>query len=260
MFFDDPRQTTCPSGSFSYTIRSGDTLFRIAQQYGTTVNAIIAINPGIVPNELFVGQRICVPGQGPVSCPNGTLYVIQPGDTLNAIARRFNVTTTALIAANPGINPNNLQIGQTICVPTQALTPVPTPCSFVLDPVFASLPPSGEIPVGGVVVRKMAMSTWSYTFVAHGLPAPNAFGNFDSYIGVVTFYPEEAPNQQERVNIRLFSTGTAPMEETWAGSSILAIQPVTQNTAEIFPYNSRTGTVGTTVILTNPFASCCRIQ
>lgn len=44
-----------------HTIAQGDTLFRIARRYGTTVNAIMTANPGIDPMSLKVGQRITVP-------------------------------------------------------------------------------------------------------------------------------------------------------------------------------------------------------
>lgn len=51
----------CPPGSRTYTIQPGDTLFRIAQMFNTTVDAIIRANPGIAPNSLRVAQIICIP-------------------------------------------------------------------------------------------------------------------------------------------------------------------------------------------------------
>lgn len=55
-----PPPTGCPG--FIYIVQPGDTLFFIAQRFGTTVNAILAVNPQITnPNVLTVGQRICIP-------------------------------------------------------------------------------------------------------------------------------------------------------------------------------------------------------
>lgn len=49
-----------------YTVQPGDTLFFIAQRFGTTVQAILACNPQITnPNLIFPGQVICVPGAPP---------------------------------------------------------------------------------------------------------------------------------------------------------------------------------------------------
>lgn len=50
-------------------------------------------------------------------CPGGTFYVIQPGDTFNALAARFGISPQAIANANPGVDPRNLQVGQTICIP-----------------------------------------------------------------------------------------------------------------------------------------------
>jgi LysM repeat protein len=106
----------CPGG-FLYVIRPGDTYFSIARRFGTVVPALISANPGVDPNRLMVGQSICVPAPQPIPCPGGRFYTIVSGDTLFSIGRRFNTTVNALIAANPGIDPNNLQPGQVICIP-----------------------------------------------------------------------------------------------------------------------------------------------
>ena len=118
--------STCPVGTFSYTIRPGDTIFNLAMTYNTTVEAILRVNPGIDPNNLQIGQRICIPiaPPGPI-CPVGTFsYTIRPGDTLFNLARTYNTTVEAIIAVNPGIDPNNLQIGQRICIPIAPPGPI----------------------------------------------------------------------------------------------------------------------------------------
>ena len=70
-------ERSCPTGSFAYTIKSGDTLFQLARRYNTTVAAIMAINPGIDPNNLQIGQVICIPQAAPPvpPCPNG-FYIL----------------------------------------------------------------------------------------------------------------------------------------------------------------------------------------
>ncbi|NLM96159.1 MAG: LysM peptidoglycan-binding domain-containing protein [Halanaerobiaceae bacterium] len=51
----------CPQDTIPYTIKPGDTLYRIAREYNTTVDAILNINPGINPQNLIIGSMICVP-------------------------------------------------------------------------------------------------------------------------------------------------------------------------------------------------------
>ena len=119
----------CPKGSFSYVIKSGDTLYKLAIEYNTTVEAIMRINPGVNPNNLQIGQRICIPegSTPPTKCPMGTFaYTIKSGDTLYKLAIEYNTTVEAIMRVNPGINPNNLQIGQVVCIP-EKMTP-PTKC------------------------------------------------------------------------------------------------------------------------------------
>lgn len=54
-------------------------------------------------------------------CPFGTLsYVIQYGDTLWILAKRFNTTIEAIIMTNPGINLENTYVGQSICIPVSS--------------------------------------------------------------------------------------------------------------------------------------------
>jgi L,D-transpeptidase ErfK/SrfK len=110
----------CPEGFMQYVIKSGDTLAAIARQYNTTVSAILAANPGVVPEMLSIGQTICIPQQvqpDAPACPIGTTpYEVKSGDTLAGIAVRFNTTVAALLNANPGIVPERLRVGQVICV------------------------------------------------------------------------------------------------------------------------------------------------
>jgi LysM repeat protein len=59
----------------------------------------------------------------------GGSYAIQKGDTLGALAKRNGVTVKAMLAANPGVNPNRLKVGQKVTIPTPSATPATEPAS-----------------------------------------------------------------------------------------------------------------------------------
>ena len=129
--------TGTPTPGQQYAIKSGDTLFSIATAaYGAAnaspgVTAIEAANPGLNPTALQVGQEITIPvlgGTGTTGTGTGTptpgqQYAIKSGDTLFSIATAAygaaNATqgVTAIEAANPGLNPTALQVGQEINIP-----------------------------------------------------------------------------------------------------------------------------------------------
>jgi LysM repeat protein len=97
------------SNGGSYVVQPGDTLSAIAARAGIGVNELAAAN-GIDPNApLLAGAvlRLSRTGTSPVnSAPStGGSYVVQPGDTLTAIAARAGMSI-AQLAANNGIDPN----------------------------------------------------------------------------------------------------------------------------------------------------------
>lgn len=115
----------CPANTTQYAIKAGDTYYSIARRYGTTVEALVAANPGVNPNMLTIGKLICVPRRNTYpACEGGTYYTIRAGDTFYAIAVKFNLSLSALTAANPGTDPARLYVGQAICIPASAATPI----------------------------------------------------------------------------------------------------------------------------------------
>lgn len=61
----------------------------------------------------------------PVSC-SGYVHVIEAGDTLYKLARKYDVKIFDIMRLNPYINVYNLQIGDEICIPTVAGRPEKT--------------------------------------------------------------------------------------------------------------------------------------
>ncbi len=118
-----------------YVVQPGDTLFTIALRFGVTVADIAAVNNLSNPNLIFVGQRLVIPGARPLaepaivtdrnerSGPEATpptpqVYVVQPGDTLFAIATRFGLTVTDLALVNGIRDPNYIYVGQRLILPS----------------------------------------------------------------------------------------------------------------------------------------------
>jgi len=106
---DSPASTT----STYHTVQPGENLFRIALRYGTTVDAIVAANGLPDENAIQAGQVLLIP----VGAPTGTTtYVVQPGDTLYSIARRFDTTVDTLAALNGISPPYTIEVGQVLIV------------------------------------------------------------------------------------------------------------------------------------------------
>ncbi len=124
----------------TYTVESGDSLYRIALTNDTTVDALKAANSDLQGDDpvLQPGQVLalpdCTPGQirattpalsndstaVPAAAASQAVYTVKPGDTLYAIASHFGVTINAIMRANNLSNPNTLSIGQTLVIPEKA--------------------------------------------------------------------------------------------------------------------------------------------
>jgi len=127
--------STAPvTGEITYEVRWGDTLSRIARQYSTTVEAIMARNPRITnASQVYAGMVLIIPAgtTTPATAqttpappaPSGS-YIVQRGDTLSSIARRFGTTVQALLEANPTLTDRNtVYAGQRLVIPAGATAP-----------------------------------------------------------------------------------------------------------------------------------------
>lgn len=137
---ETPTITLTPTidGPFYYTIKGGDTLFGIAQEFGVDVNRLLAVNNLTFDSVIVEGQQILIPDPNeelptatpiPAGLPRGTEieYTIQLGDSLTTIAEKFNSTAEAILEANDTIeNQNDIFVGQVIIVPVNLVTPAPT--------------------------------------------------------------------------------------------------------------------------------------
>lgn len=110
------------TGVIEYVVRSGDTLWLLAQRYNTTVDAIKSLN-GLTGNNLYIGQVLKIPTAG-ASGGSYFEYVVRSGDTLWLLAQRYNTTVDAIKNLN-GLSSNDLSIGQILKIPTAGAAPAP---------------------------------------------------------------------------------------------------------------------------------------
>jgi LysM repeat protein len=114
-------ESAAPTSSGAYVVQPGDTLTGIAARAGLSMRSLAAAN-GLDPNGILIsgtvlrlsGSASMVPVSAtvPVSTTSAS-YVVQPGDTLTAIAARAGLSTGSLAAAN-GIDPNGVLVSGTV--------------------------------------------------------------------------------------------------------------------------------------------------
>jgi LysM repeat protein len=116
------KEEVTPSTSHSeqftlYTVKNGDTLFNISQEYNIQWDLIAQMNNLSEPYVLHAGQQLKIPQATTSKVPN-KIYTIKSGDTLASIAKEFNVTVADIIAVNPNLQKSDLiTVGQVIKLP-----------------------------------------------------------------------------------------------------------------------------------------------
>ncbi|MCC7208729.1 MAG: LysM peptidoglycan-binding domain-containing protein [Anaerolineae bacterium] len=142
-------------GRITHVVTRGDTVGELAVRYNSRVDAIIALNNLRADGLIVLGQTLTIPVPQGVPTPTNTLtigtpviptlpptqppqtggspvdtavlngptlngigtYIMQPGDTFVAVARRYNVSVEQLARQNGIVNPALVVIGQVLAVP-----------------------------------------------------------------------------------------------------------------------------------------------
>ena len=99
----------------TYIIQSGDSLYRIAQRFNTTVDTLMTANSISGDGHIIAGQVLLIPAgeEAPVD-----EYEVQPGDSLFSISRRFNTTVGMLQSVNGLGESSEIVEGQIIVIPS----------------------------------------------------------------------------------------------------------------------------------------------
>ncbi len=115
-------QSASPTGEYwTYKVKRGDNLSKIAQKYGIDADVLKAINSIRNVKSLQIGQRLKIPQAGQVSVASKKSKVIthtvRRGDTLGSLAQRYKVSVSTLKSYNNIRNERHLKIGKKLRIP-----------------------------------------------------------------------------------------------------------------------------------------------
>ena len=103
------------SQSVEYTVQRGDSLWAISAAFGVSVDDIARVNRITNPSKIKAGQVLTIPlGVGGVGVTPYIEYSVTRGDTLWDIAKAYNISVDAVLAANSGVVPTKLKVGDVI--------------------------------------------------------------------------------------------------------------------------------------------------
>lgn len=126
----------------THTIAQGESLYRISINYGTTVDAILAVNPGLERDHYKAGQVIFIPAdaeavkaekrpeesplldltENPQPAVAPLTHTVQNGETFYSIAHDYGLTVEQLEKANPEVG--IIKPGMTLVIPAEGKAPV----------------------------------------------------------------------------------------------------------------------------------------
>jgi LysM repeat protein len=159
-----PALAATPATSPIYVVKAGDSWPKIASSTGFSPETIAKLN-GLKKNSMIhPGQKLKLPSQStsvssqevnPAPAPeaSGKTHKIAQGDTFSSISRKYGISTTALIAANPTVKPSALRLGQLISLgaaapapATSAEAPAPANTTSPVEsqPAAVVAPPAGS--------------------------------------------------------------------------------------------------------------------
>ena len=214
--------TTNASGSSggSVVVAAGDTLRGIAHRYGTTVDALAAVNNLTDPNRVVIGSVLKIPGEGAsaagplASGTSGVTVTVSPGQTLSSIAAEHGTTVAMLEAMNGIVHPNLIVSGMQLRLPpatASALASDTVPAGSALPALLRAYP--GRVVLRSLFVRWAVVESVSPALLEamcwweSGWQA--SISSVTGALGVCQLEPSTVTNLQARLGQRTLDPNVA---------------------------------------------------
>lgn len=138
-----------------HTIRKGDTCYKIAQNYGVELSAVLNANGLTAKDTIYPGRTIVLDGNAK-NTP-GANYTVKRGDTLSSIATNYGTTAQKLKQSN-GLSADRIYAGQKILVPSIASGLSQDEIWLMAKMIHAEArgeSDTGQIAVGAVIMNRI---------------------------------------------------------------------------------------------------------
>ena len=103
-------------GFINYTVKPGESLWRISNNFKVPVYSIISANPDKSKKIIHPGDHLKIPFSP------GIFYKVQRGDTLGGIAKKYKISVSSIVSANHG-SKNAIYPGKDIFLPNAKALP-----------------------------------------------------------------------------------------------------------------------------------------
>lgn len=133
-----------------HVVKAGESLWRISQNYGVSMQQIIDTNKLADPGRLAVGQTVLVPAR--------RTHTVQPGESLWLISRRYGISVNEIVQANKITNPNVLAVGRRLYIPKPRRT---VETNAYLDPRMTGARSASLVEEAGDYLTYLAVFTYA---------------------------------------------------------------------------------------------------
>ncbi|RHW42760.1 LysM peptidoglycan-binding domain-containing protein [Neobacillus notoginsengisoli] len=149
-----------------HVVAAGENLWSISKRYNVSLGTLVTVNGLVSTTEIVPGLALYIPDP---SLPTRS-YRVKAGDVLWKIAQRFSSTIPLIAAANPGLNIDQLRIGQVLAVPSPTKMTIQTLGFFVPTGTAADL-----MTIDSLANQLTYVAVVNYSFTAQGF----AFAQMD---------------------------------------------------------------------------------